>query len=89
MTTTGRKSEVAEVSNAESSAAAILAKTSEMSITEPKYLITERTLGDFERRFTFPVGIDQDGVRASMKNGILTIVVPKAEKSTKRKIIIT
>lgn len=59
--------------------------------TPPTYLISERTFGDFERRFTFPVSIDQDGVRASMKNGILTIVVPKKSErlNNKRKIVIT
>jgi HSP20 family molecular chaperone IbpA len=56
---------------------------------EAKFWVTERSVGEFSRSFSFPDRVDQDGVRASMKNGILTVVVPKAKKQEKRKITIS
>jgi len=55
---------------------------------EAKFWVSERSVGEFSRSFSFPERIDQDLVRASMKNGILSIVVPKAKKQEKRKITI-
>lgn len=59
--------------------------------TEPKekYWVSERSVGEFTRSFTFPVRVDADQVQASMKNGILSIVVPKAKKEQARKITIS
>ena len=54
-----------------------------------KYWVSERSVGEFARTFNFPEGVNQDAVRASMKNGILSIVVPKAKKHESRKITIT
>jgi HSP20 family protein len=51
-----------------------------------KYWVSERSVGEFARSFTFPVRVDQDGVKASMKNGVLSLTVPKAKKSEARKI---
>ncbi|KAF8473312.1 HSP20-like chaperone [Kalaharituber pfeilii] len=45
-----------------------------------KYWVSERTVGSFQRSFSFPGEIDQEGVKASLENGILKIVVPKREK---------
>lgn len=56
---------------------------------EAKYWVSERSVGEFARSFSFPERIDQDAVRASMKNGILSVVVPKAKKQEKRKITIS
>lgn len=53
-----------------------------------KYWVSERSVGEFSRSFSFPVRVDQDAVHASMKNGILSIVVPKAKKQESRKITI-
>ncbi|RKF65582.1 30 kDa heat shock protein [Golovinomyces cichoracearum] len=53
-----------------------------------KYWVMERTVGEFSRSFGFPAQIDQDAVKASMKNGILSVVVPKAKKQEGRKIMI-
>lgn len=55
---------------------------------EAKYWVSERSVGEFSRSFSFPVRVDQDAVKASMKNGILSIVVPKAQKKESRKITI-
>ncbi|KFY14042.1 hypothetical protein V492_02883 [Pseudogymnoascus sp. VKM F-4246] len=53
---------------------------------EEKFWVSERSIGSFARSFTFPGRIDQDGVTASMKDGILSVVVPKAKKHESRKI---
>jgi HSP20 family protein len=40
----------------------------------------ERTFGSFGRAIPFAVEIDEDNATAEMKNGVLTIRVPKSEK---------
>jgi len=54
-----------------------------------KYWVSERSVGEFSRSFSFPTRVDQDQVKASMKNGILGILVPKAKKAESRKINIS
>lgn len=56
---------------------------------EGKFWVSERSVGEFSRSFSFPERVDQEHVRASMKNGILSIVVPKAKKQEKRKITVS
>ncbi|TVY83832.1 30 kDa heat shock protein [Lachnellula suecica] len=54
-----------------------------------KYWVAERSIGEFSRTFSFPSRVDQDAVKASMQDGILSIVVPKAKKvEGRRKIAI-
>jgi len=56
---------------------------------EAKYWVSERSVGEFSRSFTFPTRVDQDNVHATMNNGILSIHVPKAKKHESRKITIS
>jgi HSP20 family protein len=56
---------------------------------EAKFWVSERSVGEFSRSFSFPERVDQDAVRASMRNGILSVIVPKARKQEKRKITIS
>jgi len=53
-----------------------------------KYWVSERSVGTFQRSFTFPVRVETDGVKAGLKNGILTVVVPKAKIPEPRRIVI-
>ena len=53
-----------------------------------KYWLTERSIGEFSRSFNFPSRIEQDSVSANFKDGILSIVVPKAKKHESRRIAI-
>jgi HSP20 family protein len=46
----------------------------------------ERRYGRFERSFALPRTVDAGTVKASYDNGILTIVLPKAEESKPRRI---
>ncbi|TID13252.1 HSP20-like chaperone [Venturia nashicola] len=52
----------------------------------PKYWLSERSVGQFRRNFSFPARVEQDAVKASLKNGILSIVVPKARGGAKKKV---
>jgi HSP20 family protein len=51
-----------------------------------KYWVSERSVGEFHRSFAFPARVDQDVVKASLKNGVLSILVPKASAPQSRKI---
>lgn len=42
-----------------------------------KYWATERSIGTFQRTFAFPTRVNQDGVKATFNNGILSVFVPK------------
>ncbi|KAI5301383.1 hypothetical protein KEM56_001788, partial [Ascosphaera pollenicola] len=53
-----------------------------------KYWSSERAIGSFHRTFNFPARVNQDAVRANLKDGILSVVVPKeVERKTGRKIM--
>ena len=53
-----------------------------------RYWASERSVGEFQRSFSFPGRVDQSNVRASLKNGILSVVVPKDAVSGTKKIAI-
>lgn len=55
--------------------------------SQPRFWVSERSVGEFARTFNFPEPVDQDNVKASMNNGILSLVVPKAKKELNRKKI--
>ncbi len=42
-----------------------------------KYWVRERPVGEFQRTFSFPGKVDRDGVKASLKEGVLNVFVPK------------
>src|ERR1700752_1749886 len=42
--------------------------------------------GDYERSFTLSENIDRDRIEATLKNGVLHLVLPKAETAKARKI---
>jgi HSP20 family protein len=46
----------------------------------------ERTHGTFERSFTFGTPVKNDGIQARYRDGVLEIVVPKAEEAKVREI---
>jgi HSP20 family protein len=46
----------------------------------------ERSYGSFERTFVLPSTVDGDKISAEYQNGVLTVVVPKAEKARPREI---
>ena len=42
--------------------------------------------GEFERRLSFNVPVDVDGIEALFENGVLTLTVPKAEEIRPKQI---
>lgn len=56
------------------------------TITQENYFAQECYWGGFARSWLVPVPIEPDKAQASIKNGILTIVVPKQAKSRTRVI---
>jgi HSP20 family molecular chaperone IbpA len=53
-----------------------------------RFWASERSVGEFQRSFTFPSRVDQDNVKATLKDGILSIAVPKATAAASKKITI-
>ncbi|KAK2750258.1 hypothetical protein FQN55_002403 [Onygenales sp. PD_40] len=53
-----------------------------------KFWVSERSVGEFSRSFNFPTRVDQEGVKASLKNGILSVVIPKAHAPTSKRITV-
>ncbi len=53
---------------------------------EKKYYRYEREYGEFRREFTLPAKVKTDAVTAKVKNGVLEIVLPKAEMEKKAKV---
>jgi HSP20 family protein len=53
---------------------------------EGKYFRREITRGEYQRTLSLPNNVDDANAKASFKDGILTVTIPKTEKS-KRKTI--
>lgn len=51
-----------------------------------KWHIIERVQGTFKRTFQLPQTVDEERITATFANGLLTVVVPKAELPKARKI---
>lgn len=53
------------------------------------YYTCERSFGSFTRTFTLPEGCDVDHVRTDLKDGVLTVVIPKKAEAQSKKIPVT
>lgn len=53
------------------------------------YRRVERSSGSFYRRFSLPDSARGDNVAATCKDGVLEVVVPKAEQQKARKIVVS
>ncbi len=54
-------------------------KRREKDATGSAYQMLERSYGPFSRKFNLPKNVDADSIRAVLKNGVLSITVPKKE----------
>ncbi len=54
-----------------------------------RWLAEELGYGDIARMLTLPAPIDAARIEANVENGVLTVVVPKAEEAKPRKIVVT
>ena len=59
-------------------------KKREEKVEKKDYYHTERSLGFFERRISLPAETQIDKVKASFKEGLLEIKVPKSEETKKK-----
>jgi HSP20 family protein len=53
---------------------------------ESVYLVQERPTGSFYRALRLPETVDGNKVQSTYENGVLTIVLPKAEEKKKKQI---
>jgi len=54
-----------------------------------EYHRAERLAGKFVRSFYLPETVEQDGIKATYRDGILEVYVPKAEAAKPKKITVT
>ncbi|WP_141735401.1 Hsp20/alpha crystallin family protein [Oligoflexus tunisiensis] len=61
----------------------------ETTTKEAKFHRVERNHGEFRRVFTLPESVKGDAIEASYDNGVLYLMIPKAEIERPRKVEIT
>jgi HSP20 family protein len=61
-------------------------KKEEHEKKEGTYHYRERYSGSFQRSFQLPAEVQSDRAEANFKNGILTVNLPKAEETKKKRI---
>lgn len=54
--------------------------------TDSRLAYAEYGIGDYSRSFSIPDDIDRNRIEAKIKNGVLSLVLPKAEPEKARKI---
>jgi HSP20 family protein len=64
-------------------------RESEKTEQSETYYASERSYGSFTRSFVLPEGIDADKAHAQLKNGVLSVAVPKRPEAQPRKISVT
>lgn len=60
----------------------------EYQLDEEQYLMQELPRGSFTRTLRLPAPIEADSVDAKIKNGVLTLTLPKAESAKPKRISI-
>lgn len=63
-------------------------RESEKTEQNDTYYATERSYGSFTRSFVLPEGVDGDKAHAQLKNGVLSIAIPKRPEALPRKIAV-
>jgi len=58
----------------------------EQKSAEGKYSRVERVSGKFTRSFTLPENVQADAIKASFKDGVLELTIPKVAKVEPRRI---
>jgi len=54
-----------------------------------KLMVSEYGIGDYQRTFTLSSEIDREHIQATVRDGVLRLVLPKADKEKTRKIPVT
>lgn len=63
-------------------------KQQQQQAPKERFWVSERSVGEFHRTFSFPAPVDQAAVSANLKDGILSVVVPKAKKHESKRITV-
>ncbi|UCG16853.1 MAG: Hsp20/alpha crystallin family protein [Phycisphaerales bacterium] len=50
------------------------------------YCVRERRFGSFARSFRVPNEVDADNIKADLKNGVLSVTLPKSERAKVKKV---
>ena len=58
------------------------------SASEENYIQIERPYGTFRRTFNLPRMIDQEGIKASYKDGVLRIVLPLKQEIQPKQVVV-
>ena len=53
----------------------------EKNVEEHRYLLRERSHGNFSRTITLPSGVEADKAQAEFEQGMLTLTIPKSRKA--------
>lgn len=61
-------------------------KKKEEAVQEENYYRSERSYGSFVRKIELPTAVHSDRVKATFKNGILEVRVPKTEEARAKEI---
>ena len=61
-------------------------KKQEREKKDDNYHRVERSYGSFQRSFTLPSSVQSEKIEASYDNGILTVMLPKAEEAKPKEI---
>lgn len=61
-------------------------KKVENEVNEQSYHFVERSYGAFERSFTLPAKVKGEDVKATYRDGVLKVHLPKAEEAKPKKI---
>jgi len=59
-------------------------KKEEYEETKKEFYRSERSYGAFQRSFRLPEDVDQGKIEASLKKGVLTVVMPKTAEAQKK-----
>jgi HSP20 family protein len=63
-------------------------REAEKTDSNDTYYTYERSYGSFSRTFTLPYGADTEHIRTDLKEGVLTVVVPKRAEVQPKKIAV-
>ncbi len=72
--------------NLENNELTITGRVDETTIEGHELVYTEYEAGDYQRKFRISGAFDTDKIDATMKNGVLRVVLPKAEGAQPHKI---
>ncbi len=58
----------------------------EREVKDENYLRMERSYGTFQRAFSLPAVVQQDKIKAVLKDGVLEVSMPKAEEAKPQQV---